>query len=310
MSGRGERKDKKSSSSSRVQYQVERGSGGRKKEKGKPITKLALEGEFTYSQACLDNSTASGSTVILPSIAITHASPSKGARDQENCYDEDLESGSRRGSNTNCKENLGRRNVDRNREGTVSASSVNEVIMNFTDKIPTVIKPNVSKKSSIASQNQIPNQVNYQNVGNTNYLSGSVTRENSASGCKTQYFNDDLRSTFRGIILPRLTDNFNDSHLEAAYQRYSHRQRQKSLLILHILDVVLKMSFFIALMIKVRESSGRIRVPLKELMIIIPWIITNASTIGLITCWNKCANNYLHLAALLSCLIFNIEGNV
>ena len=187
--------------------------------------------------------------------------------------------------------------------------------MNFTDKIPTVIKSNVSKKSSIVScnQNQLTNQVNYQNVGNTNYLSasGCVTRENSASGSKTQYFNDDdLRSTLKGIILPRLTDNFNDSHLEAAYQRYSHRQRQKSLLILHILDVVVKISFFIALMIKLKESSGRMRVPIKQLIIIIPWIIANTSTIGLITCWNKCANNYLHLAALLSCVIFNIEGNV
>ena len=118
MSGRGERKEKKSSSS-RVQYHVQTRSsgGGKKKEKGKPITKLALEGEFTYSQACLDNSTASGSTVILPSIAITHASPSKSVLDQGNCYDEDLESGSR-GSNTSYKENdregVGVENLDRN----------------------------------------------------------------------------------------------------------------------------------------------------------------------------------------------------
>lgn len=318
MSGRGERKEKKCSSS-RVQYHVQTRSsgGGKKKEKGKPITKLALEGEFTYSQACLDNSTASGSTVILPSIAITHASPSKNARDQgDYCY-EDLESGSRRGSNSNYKENdtenLDTENLDRNREGTVSTLSENEVIMRFSDKIPTVIKSNVSKKSSVAScnQNQLANPVSNQNASHLSgcYLSAGVTRENSGSA--TQYFNDDdLRSTLKGIILPRLTDNFNDSHLEAAYQRYSHRQRQKSLLILHILDVVLKISFLIALMIRLRESSGRIRVPVKELIIIIPWIVANASTIGLITCWNKCANNYLHLAALLSCLTFNLEGNV
>lgn len=274
---------KKDKSQQRVQYHVQTKSGRKDK---KPITKLALEGEFTYSQACLDNSTASGSTVILPSIAITHASPSKSTRecssDQPNARQNDKEQlicTSARGTRSNSK-----------------VSSDNEVIIDFTDPSKSNLHPiikTVSKKSSTSSQ------------GGENLLSPN----NLTYGNKTQYFNDDeLRSTIKGVIFPKLTDNFNDKHLEAAYQRYSHRQRQKSLLILHILDIVLKMLFYIALVIRIKESSGRIRVPMKELFNILPWIVSNSLTIGLITCWKKCANNYLHLAALLTCAIFNFEG--
>lgn len=43
-----------------------------------------------------------------------------------------------------------------------------------------------------------------------------------------------------------LTNQFKDKHLESAYQRYSQRQRQKSLVILNIIDIVLKVIFLVA----------------------------------------------------------------
>ena len=55
-------------------------------------------------------------------------------------------------------------------------------------------------------------------------------------------------SLFTGILLLNLTNQFKDKHLETAYQRYSQRQRQKSLVILNIIDIVLKAIFLVAYM--------------------------------------------------------------
>ncbi|CAL8110129.1 unnamed protein product [Orchesella dallaii] len=46
--------------------------------------------------------------------------------------------------------------------------------------------------------------------------------------------------TYRGIYLPTLTNRFGDKKLETAYQRYACRQRQRSLLIVNIIDLVIK----------------------------------------------------------------------
>jgi hypothetical protein len=44
----------------------------------------------------------------------------------------------------------------------------------------------------------------------------------------------------RGVYLPSLTNSFRERRLEVAYQRYSHRQRQKSLIIANAVDLLLK----------------------------------------------------------------------
>lgn len=51
---------------------------------------------------------------------------------------------------------------------------------------------------------------------------------------------------FVGILLLNLTNQFKEKHLESAYQRYSQRQRQKSLVILNLIDILLKVVFLIA----------------------------------------------------------------
>lgn len=45
---------------------------------------------------------------------------------------------------------------------------------------------------------------------------------------------------YKGVYLPSLTNSFREPHLELSYQRYSHRQRQKSLIIVNLVDMVLK----------------------------------------------------------------------
>jgi adenylate cyclase 8 len=45
---------------------------------------------------------------------------------------------------------------------------------------------------------------------------------------------------YRGVYCPSLSNRFREEHLELAYQRYSHRQRQKSLIIVNLVDSLLK----------------------------------------------------------------------
>ncbi|CAG9767601.1 unnamed protein product [Ceutorhynchus assimilis] len=46
---------------------------------------------------------------------------------------------------------------------------------------------------------------------------------------------------YKGIYWPSLTNSFHCKHLELAYLRYSHRQRQKALIIVNIVDLLLKL---------------------------------------------------------------------
>lgn len=53
---------------------------------------------------------------------------------------------------------------------------------------------------------------------------------------------------YKGIYWPSLTNSFNDGNLELAYLRYSHRQRQKSLIIVNIVDLLLKVSMKVSIL--------------------------------------------------------------
>ena len=50
---------------------------------------------------------------------------------------------------------------------------------------------------------------------------------------------------YRGIYLPSLSGKLQDDRLEFAYLRYAHRQRQKSLFLVNIADIVLKLLIFL-----------------------------------------------------------------
>ena len=50
-------------------------------------------------------------------------------------------------------------------------------------------------------------------------------------------------AVYRGIYLPSLSGKLQDERLEVAYQKYSHRQRQRSLLLVNVADLCLKVRF-------------------------------------------------------------------
>lgn len=71
--------------------------------------------------------------------------------------------------------------------------------------------------------------------------------ENSASGAGYTTVNDSWFINYNGIIviLPIVFNSFRDKQLERSYQRYSHGQRKKSLMIVHTIDLLMKVSLLV-----------------------------------------------------------------
>ncbi|KAF5286671.1 hypothetical protein FQR65_LT12475 [Abscondita terminalis] len=111
---------------------------------------------------------------------------------------------------------------------------------------------------------------------------------------------------YKGIYWPSLKNSFHSKHLEIAYLRYSHRQRQKSLIIVNMVDFLLKIALFIAWAIL---SPEQLEDPNDSDAII--WSICSmAANIGVcILGWWRCfANNYLHWAAVCTWVLLNTQG--
>lgn len=273
-----------------------------KKSTSKSITQIALDGEFTYSQACGDESTASHIT-ILPSIAITHASPSAKRKSQNECLQQEV--GVSDGGSSGYSHPVSSHNSTPSVLSKKRSSSAGSLVGNRVSANLPTWKSLRSEPGSHGSDSQRSGSMRCPPEGKL-LLSSSPSDKYS-----TAYFcDDDGRLSYKGILFPKLLDNFGDVHLESAYQKYSHRQRQKSLLILNLIDMAVKMGFFVALLIRIRDFSGRMRIPIQELIYILPWIMGNALVIGLITCWNKCANHYLHVAAVLTIALFTLESHL
>jgi len=68
----------------------------------------------------------------------------------------------------------------------------------------------------------------------------------SMAGQPQRPLNNEMYSAFKsgnvvkGILCPSLTNSFKQSSLERSYLTYTHRQRQKSLIIVNVVDFVLK----------------------------------------------------------------------
>jgi len=60
---------------------------------------------------------------------------------------------------------------------------------------------------------------------------------------------------YRGLYFPSLSNSFRQPPLEAAYQRYSHRQRQKSLIVVNCKHARLRPPVSICRLIECWESS-------------------------------------------------------
>lgn len=110
----------------------------------------------------------------------------------------------------------------------------------------------------------------------------------------------------RGILCPSMTNSFKERSLESSYLTYSHRQRQKSLIIVNIVDLLLKLA--LALIWIVLRPADTIISPES-----IAWTACCClANIGIcmLGMWRCFANNYLHWAATCTWLLLNLQGFV
>ena len=60
---------------------------------------------------------------------------------------------------------------------------------------------------------------------------------------------------YRGIYLPSLSGRLHDERLEAAYQKYAHRQRQRSLMLVNSADLCLKIVIVLKVLCVIDSSE-------------------------------------------------------
>ncbi|KAL1490421.1 hypothetical protein ABEB36_013120 [Hypothenemus hampei] len=112
---------------------------------------------------------------------------------------------------------------------------------------------------------------------------------------------------YKGIYWPSLTNGFQCKHLELAYRRYSHRQRQKALIIVNIVDLLLKVALIVV------WTGNEDHVNLNQYTDEIIWSVCCMS-INIAVCvlgWWRCfANNYLHYAAACTWFLLTTQSVV
>ncbi len=132
---------------------------------------------------------------------------------------------------------------------------------------------------------------------------------------------------YKGIYLPSLSGRLQDARLEAAYQKYAHRQRQKSLVLVNSADVLLK----VVILLKVtclldHNESGEVYeddsgdllldrtcylVEPDEFVGLLAWLCAAVAVnvmLGLVTLWKCYANNFLHWGALATWVLLLVQG--
>ncbi|GAB6028424.1 hypothetical protein CHUAL_002584 [Chamberlinius hualienensis] len=102
---------------------------------------------------------------------------------------------------------------------------------------------------------------------------------------------------FHGIIAPNITNSFKNKHLEVAYQKYSSRQRQKSLIIVNVVGLIVK----IAILVSSKCTSTTLNAISASL------VVCNVIICGF-SLWKRLANNYLHWVAMATWIVLNMEG--
>ncbi|XP_017790028.1 PREDICTED: adenylate cyclase type 8 [Habropoda laboriosa] len=109
---------------------------------------------------------------------------------------------------------------------------------------------------------------------------------------------------YKGIFCPSLSNSFHSKQLETSYLHYSNRQRQKSLIMLNIVDLSLKIILMTIWLCKRDENSG-------GLIESLSWA-SCCMAANLVVCilgWWRCfSNNYLYWASIFTWLLINSQG--
>ncbi|XP_015114264.1 adenylyl cyclase 78C isoform X1 [Diachasma alloeum] len=111
---------------------------------------------------------------------------------------------------------------------------------------------------------------------------------------------------YKGIFCPSLTTSFHSPSLEKSYFQYSSRQRQKSLIMLNVVDLGLKIALIsIWISRRTEKSSGLIET--------LSWV-SCCMLANLVVCilglWRWFSNNYLYWASIFTWLLINTQGFV
>jgi hypothetical protein len=157
----------------------------------------------------------------------------------------------------------------------------------------------------------------------------SVTARFQPTGGGVQVYNVLYLPSLQNVV----STSFKDASLESTYQRYSHWQRQKSLIVVNAIDVVLKIITAVLVVTHqlgnspgthvkcptssecyYNNSSGSNQSQVEDEFPTITvisasgLILLNLVIFSLTVCWKSFARNYLHLAALATWLLMNFQG--
>ncbi|XP_017122202.1 adenylyl cyclase 78C isoform X2 [Drosophila elegans] len=157
--------------------------------------------------------------------------------------------------------------------------------------------------------------------GNSNFEHDLESGNSLASiaGQPQRPLNNEMYSAFKsgnvvkGILCPSLTNSFKQSSLERSYLTYTHRQRQKSLIIVNVVDFVLKIVLAIVWIMRRSELGPFDSEDGTSMATAITWSVCCGianMAICFLGYWRCFANNYLHWAAVCTWVLFNIQGFV
>ncbi|XP_058455823.1 adenylyl cyclase 78C [Malaya genurostris] len=110
-------------------------------------------------------------------------------------------------------------------------------------------------------------------------------------------------NVIKGILCPSMTNSFRAPSLERSYLTYSHRQRQKSLILVNVVDLVLKI-VLASVWIGFNHPAT---VKAHEITWSVCCVVSNF-LICVLGSWRLFANNYLHWAAVCTWLLLNLQG--
>ncbi|CAG5101638.1 Similar to Ac78C: Adenylyl cyclase 78C (Drosophila melanogaster) [Cotesia congregata] len=109
---------------------------------------------------------------------------------------------------------------------------------------------------------------------------------------------------YKGIFCPSLTNAFHSPSLEKSYFQYSCRQRQKSLMMLNVVDLGLKIAIISMWLWRRNERSS-------SLIQTLSWV-SCCMLANIVVCvvglWRWFSPNYLYWASICTWLLINIQG--
>ncbi|CAG9576192.1 unnamed protein product [Danaus chrysippus] len=111
---------------------------------------------------------------------------------------------------------------------------------------------------------------------------------------------------YKGIYWPSITNSFKDETVELSYQRYSRRQRQRSLIMVNVVDFALKICLSLVYTLSNRDDE-KVVADGYQIAWTAAFALLNVA-VCLLGCWRCFANNYLHWAAAATWILLIAQG--